>query len=724
MVYHYRPLRPPFLPTRKTIILDPFTPPPRHLFDTRQPPTTLVATVPASVPSPRRAHHASCPTRQLTLLPAVLQPTLPSCSHPPRPALPSCSSATRCCLRRRHLPHAFVLAAQTLPALQTPHAHYPRSFQLRPTPPYNPPHRPYLDPSPSLRQPAFPETDHPWLGHRGQRGSEEQVSMSRPPTAATPATLADDGSRRPPDMASPMPPQPRAPMHPQQRQGPHASPSNAPFSLPPLRQLSSTPPTPFSDRRPGNHLGVQAMLNPQAELAEQQRNRQRSNSQLQTPSPIESQHSQGLPTISRPTSVDSTQDESRIARPLQPPGRPPPRHMANPRSPALHRTPTVTVLNAPTGTIDAHQSPFLTQSSRPISHDPVLPQPALPTPPVGSRTSCFPAALPTAPTPPPNMFRNELRRQSTSFPQSGSASPITNYSPYSQPASVASSQYETPGQQGSYMTAPHNPQAQDPHQPRLTMETERNRVSTTPTGQSSIQIMTIKSQQGHHVQIPVDVQAASKVADEKRKRNAGASARFRARRKEKEREASMSISRLETQLRDAYEDAEYYKNERDYFKSIVFQQPGAERHYARPPSPRLRRLSVAPSIAPSSTTGGGSADSPYSAYDDEPQEPERNVRRRTNTYHPTPEMLPTPSNGLSMSPSGYPSSGFHSVNGPPPSVNMPVNHPQAQAFDPRDQRPLPELHQRPILRDPFTPSVSGHHENRTWTPAPGQGRET
>lgn len=65
------------------------------------------------------------------------------------------------------------------------------------------------------------------------------------------------------------------------------------------------------------------------------------------------------------------------------------------------------------------------------------------------------------------------------------------------------------------------------------------------------------------MQIPVEVQAASKVADEKRKRNAGASARFRARRKEKEREASMSISRLEQQVRDAIDRADFYRTERD-----------------------------------------------------------------------------------------------------------------------------------------------------------------
>ena len=45
-----------------------------------------------------------------------------------------------------------------------------------------------------------------------------------------------------------------------------------------------------------------------------------------------------------------------------------------------------------------------------------------------------------------------------------------------------------------------------------------NGVGTAPSGQSSIQTMTIKSQEGHIVRIPVDVQAAPKVSDGNRKR--------------------------------------------------------------------------------------------------------------------------------------------------------------------------------------------------------------
>jgi hypothetical protein len=123
------------------------------------------------------------------------------------------------------------------------------------------------------------------------------------------------------------------------------------------------------------------------------------------------------------------------------------------------------------------------------------------------------------------------------------------------------------------------------------MESERNSViAMALSNQSSVESMTIQSQD-----------TASKDANDKRRRNAGASARFRARRKEKEREASISISRLEQNVRDSNEDAEYYRAERDYWRSIAM-QAHPERHITRPPSPRLRRVSVAPSRAPSSTT--------------------------------------------------------------------------------------------------------------------------
>ncbi len=57
--------------------------------------------------------------------------------------------------------------------------------------------------------------------------------------------------------------------------------------------------------------------------------------------------------------------------------------------------------------------------------------------------------------------------------------------------------------------------------------------------------------------VPVDMQAASKIADEKRKRNAAASHSFRQRRKAKERETTKKFSELEQKIRELEEERDY-----------------------------------------------------------------------------------------------------------------------------------------------------------------------
>lgn len=572
--------------------------------------------------------------------------------------------------------------ATTLPAFQAPHPHFSQhNFQPSLTPPYNQEEQ---------------KLDRSWSAYGGQRGSDEIFSMSR-----LPAGGSRSGHATP--QLSPM--QPYAGMQPPQRGSPMEGPMSHPV-LPPLRQLSSTPPTPSHQR--GDPF--RSILNPQEQLVEQQRDRRRSASQMESPSPVETQHSQSLPSISRPTSVDSTQDEQQPPRPFQPPGRP--RRLLSPKSPRLHRTQSLNLLNPPTGTIDAHQSPFLTASTRPS--EPMISHQALPTPPAGSRPSYFPVVSTSGP--PSNMVRPEVRRPSVGFPQSGSASPIPQYSPYSQAASVASSQFDTPSTPGHYQRHP-SVQMYDTRLSAGPMESERNMIPMAPSGQSSIQLMTIKSQQGHNVQIPVDVQAASKVADEKRRRNAGASARFRARRKEKEREASMSISRLEQQLRDALEDAEFYRAERDHFKSIVFQQPRPDRHNARPTSPRLTRPSLPPSHAPSSTRGG-SEDS-YADYEEELREEERNVRRRTSKYHPAigppPNEIGTSGAASQSYSAAFPSASVSHAQGVSP-IHQVLPREQGHPFT---QQQMPS--ERPIYRESFG-SEPGRYEPRGWTPSQGQSR--
>ena len=109
------------------------------------------------------------------------------------------------------------------------------------------------------------------------------------------------------------------------------------------------------------------------------------------------------------------------------------------------------------------------------------------------------------------------------------------------------------------------------------------------SGQRAYQ-MTLETEQGPMV-VPVelDLQQASKVADEKRKRNAGASARFRARRKEKEKEASSRISELQQEIRSLREDRDFYRNERNVMRDFAASRLGPTQIPPRPPSPLTRR---------------------------------------------------------------------------------------------------------------------------------------
>ena len=116
--------------------------------------------------------------------------------------------------------------------------------------------------------------------------------------------------------------------------------------------------------------------------------------------------------------------------------------------------------------------------------------------------------------------------------------------------------------------------------------------------------MTLETEQGP-LSIPIDVQAASRTADEKRRRNAGASARFRARRKEKEQSSTRENDGLRRQIQDLAEDADFYRSERNYLAAALYERADRGRHFPRPLSPRQRRLmqpqsQETPSVSPTS----------------------------------------------------------------------------------------------------------------------------
>ncbi|RDW73493.1 hypothetical protein BP6252_07400 [Coleophoma cylindrospora] len=152
--------------------------------------------------------------------------------------------------------------------------------------------------------------------------------------------------------------------------------------------------------------------------------------------------------------------------------------------------------------------------------------------------------------------------------------------------------------------------------------------------------------------VPVDVHQASRLADEKRARNAGASARFRQRRKEKEREASSNIERLqqaqrdlERRVREVEQERDFYRNERDRFRDVVFRTPGLrDTALQGPPSPRAIRTgssSFPPPPPPGPPSGAPAAQPPPPNYEGGPERASR--RQRTNAqgdFAPAPFHLP------------------------------------------------------------------------------------
>ena len=150
------------------------------------------------------------------------------------------------------------------------------------------------------------------------------------------------------------------------------------------------------------------------------------------------------------------------------------------------------------------------------------------------------------------------------------------------------------------------------------------------SGDMGTRYMTVDAGQGL-MSIPVDIQAASKVAAEKRARNAGASARFRARRKEREQASSKEIDVLKDRIRDLEEDAEFYRAERDKLAEGLYATVSDKgRYFPRPTSPQSRRA-MNPTQRPTRTTRDLRSTSSEEAEEQAYQEAEgRRTRRRLN----------------------------------------------------------------------------------------------
>lgn len=183
-----------------------------------------------------------------------------------------------------------------------------------------------------------------------------------------------------------------------------------------------------------------------------------------------------------------------------------------------------------------------------------------------------------------NLFQVHLkqeRRPSDGGPQpstSLSNSPSTSYSSYSRLSNTPPASYATPASaQSSSFFHPHT-------EPDPGSSMPRPKASYSPVSSAAgqkYQLMTLNTDQGP-VQVSVEVQVASKVADEKRKRNATASQRFRQRKKAKERETSNNIAKLECQIHEEREVNQIYIA---YFRDVARSKSG-QAHASRPPSTR------------------------------------------------------------------------------------------------------------------------------------------
>ena len=428
------------------------------------------------------------------------------------------------------------------------------------------------------------------------------------------------------------------------------------FELPPLNRAPSGAIEGISAPTPR----LSSILNP-SQPEDPSQNRRRKADEIESRPSVQS-----LPSLATATQsswpVSTLTDHSPAPQYATPTERAP-RRKLTPRSPSLHRAASLNQLNQPSATISAQRNPFPTSPhSRAYTIEPgTSGAPPLPTPPTINR-----AGYGYVPPPSTEALRRASGGTSRTRGLSSSASPSTSYSSYSQLDQTSpAAQYAAPpltaiaGSQSATRDLPMGGPRQVSAGPG-SFGMERQRPAGIPIsssgGQNVYQMMTLETTAGT-VQLPVDVQAASRVADEKRRRNAGASARFRQRRKEKEKEASTTIARLEQQVKELGEDADFYRRERDIFQGILSTIPGCERHLQRPPSPRLRRSSITSLGGSGGTVLGG----PPPTQEQIQRSPEgRNVRRRTSTFS-LPPPPPPPQHQLPP-----PQAAFYPALGLPP----------------------------------------------------------
>lgn len=444
-------------------------------------------------------------------------------------------------------------------------------------------------------------------------------------------------------------------------------------SMRPTPPPSSTPP----EQRLSRPIGVDNLLNPAAGGSSASGSRRHDVDRHNSPLAA------SLAPMSRPTTPSAastsaaTTSVGDITLPSITPHsmpnypQPIPRSMT-PRSPTSYG-PGPFSTGFPAATIDAKQSPFI----MPHESSSTGPSPLYST---SATTASNPAQNAYAPPNYPIHSSPRLRQVShnghvpTTYPRmqtllDGTANMAPSQFSSSRSSSPSLHQHRTPppttnpiGQPQSFFSAPFSSSGPASTMAQLAYD-KKSSVITAPAGHSQYQMMTLETESGP-IQVPVDVQAASKVADEKRKRNATASHRFRQRRKEKEQETSNNISKLEAQIRQMTEEKEFYQRERDFLQDVV--QTNRIPVPPRPASPRRRRHA---------SLGGANQD-PESSRDEG-----RNTRRRTSAYVPP--------------------------QGPPPHAGEPLPAmPSFERLTSMPSEPVQGLQQRMRQHGPFHPNAN------------------
>ncbi|KAI9700923.1 MAG: hypothetical protein M1820_006684 [Bogoriella megaspora] len=488
------------------------------------------------------------------------------------------------------------------------------------------------------------------------------------------------------------------------------------LTLPPLHRTLGTTDESSEHPRSDRAFGVHSILNPPQSSIETPRGIIRKADELDPPSPSSDtapRHPE--PPISRVPSRASSSDvspaDSQHSYQAFSNG---PRRVFSPRVrvPRLPANPNS--LGTPTATLPVQENPFLASAGCGPNADSISVQPLLPTPPAVIRQSY---GFPTAPTPP----NGDSRRASLNMAghtHSASASPSTQFSGYSQTSRTS------PAIQLGLSGGQSRPSFFAGSSDTSSLPGEHGRVPGLPvssTAHSSYQLMTFETTQGP-VQVPVDVQAASRAADDKRKRNAGASARFRARRKEKEREAGQTISKLEHQIKMSKDEAEFYRRERDILAAALMRTPGGDKYFPRPPSPRQQGDQT------SNESTGRSSGSYASPMHNQGQSgvPMKGEGPESACYPSTPEPAHATAGPRTNYQSAY-----------PPIYDPNRQSGSAQRGTPANSHPLPmpaqqQFHQLQQHSGPPPPQPVHQHQNsfgpyrteqydRSWAPGTTQG---